>query len=61
MSDDGQTVPPSIRETHSHSDYLPRGFRLSSVSLKRTKNKISEYGVYITKIVNYVVSCGVAV
>jgi hypothetical protein len=31
------------------------------ISLKRMKNKISEYGLYITKMVYYEVSCGVVV
>ena len=31
------------------------------LSLKRTKNKISEYGLYITKTDYYKVSCGVVV
>ncbi len=31
------------------------------ISLKRMKNKISEYGLYTTKTVYYEVSCGVVV
>jgi len=34
---------------------------LSVHRLKRMKNKISEYGLYITKTVDYEVSCGVLV
>ena len=45
----------------SHSEYLPLVFWLLSVSLKRTKNKISNFGLYTTKTVYYEVSCCIVV
>ncbi len=44
-----------------HTYYLPLVFWPLSVSLKRTKNKISDFGLYTTKTVYYEVCCCIVV